>query len=112
MRRDHDRVRQLRARCAASAFSQTRRRAEFAGFSPETFSVCCRVGSFLGPGTRPAGISLTLRASATGCAFMFCAANLRARYSLASSSTGFLPTPIDFLMINYHLHMHILILYM
>ena len=61
MRRDHDRVRQLRAHCAASAFSQTRERAEFAGFSPETFSICCRVGSFLGPGTRPAGISLTLR---------------------------------------------------
>ena len=61
MRRDHDRVRQLRARCAASACSQTRERAEFAGFSPETFSICCRVGSFLGPGTRPAGVSLTLR---------------------------------------------------
>lgn len=71
MRRDHDRVRQLRTCCAASACSQTRERAEFAGFSPETFSICCRVGSFLGPGTRPAGISLTLRASATGCAFMF-----------------------------------------
>ncbi len=44
--------------CAASACSQTRECAEFAGFSPETFSICCRVGSFFGPGTRPARCAL------------------------------------------------------
>src|SRR5207248_10899011 len=76
MRRDYDRVGELRAQRAASACSQTRERAEFAGFFPETFSIRCRFRSFFGPRTRAARISLTLPASATACAFIFCAANL------------------------------------
>src|SRR5437762_5038275 len=101
MRRDYDRVRQLRTHRAAGGYPEDSGSSGFAGLSGAAFPIRHCGRSFFVPGTRPARVLLTLRASATGCAFMFCAANLPARSSLASSSAGSLPTLISFLMTKF-----------
>ena len=76
---DYPVIWELRAQCSAAGGAEAGKRAKFTGLPTAAFPTCHRVSSFFDSGTRAASISLTLRASATGCAPIFCAANLTAR---------------------------------